>query len=1647
MKQRTVVLKNFGISRDPSVSKTDANFVWENVNIRLTASDDDTLLSATNERGTIMMTECKYGTLIGWNVLDSHLILFFTGTTDYIVRYDFAENGDVLSASPATVFSGDLGFSTTNPIESVVSYESEDVQKIYWVDGLHVLRSCNFMASYVGQSADVFDSNRGTETQLSITISKDNGGSTRSNGTMQYFVTAYNKLGVETGIIAESSLVYLSPMDRGGAADETNSNRIIINIAGTYGCGFDYVRLYGVLRTSQNGQTTAYIISEVPIAGSSEGVVTIVDNGANYLGTTDASVLLFLGSKEVVPGTIAQKDNTLFLGNLDVRSNDYDTLDSLATECRDSHTGLSNVVNFDDYLHIPIEKASGSYPYTSQLNLESSGMKVFKANEKYRFAVVFKKPNGDKSKAFWIGDAVCDEYPKMTDGNVKYRIPKAYLPERMTNEAARLGYKYAQLHMAQATYADRSVKAQGFLNPTVFNLWDRYNNQPYARPSWMTRPNLGNVEFMHIASLHNANTKSAEIQSNYWEENQPKAYYAKDDDGIINMYVPEAWAARPQQAEELVDSTGAGFILDMAYKKTSDGEVTVQRAYIMIYKTSETNVPETIDGYSPDPLVWEYVRTVNICSASRFKYNWTEFSAYAQETCEDDGILRLYYNLNDSALEAIKSNLSEGTNRTPVLCNTAVVLTDGAVITDLTSTGTFCQYSRQHYFVDANIVTFHSPEVEYEQINVDRNTGLKLRIVGAAQISASSTDLEVQVTDSDYVGNNVMKYDYSTPNMSTSVGTLTAAPMYYDSVTTDNTEDETVAIEPAKGYYMTYMWHKSGSIINYTNGAGKSFANIAMKRFANRQFSYYSHYVTMMRDYMVSYTPKCIRQISGSSPGIYEIDTVDGTKSYSANVPATVMTPPNFKYPIYRSRRASETYDSAMSVISTTRADSAVTVTYNSRPHLVISLPSSSSPTAVNSMVVLPARYSSNGGDVFDMNETYAVNYLSLIDKWSYSSGSVTVYLKITNYARDTSETSLYGALRRTLSIVTSGYYLAAVVIRSFDGQVRQALDNTEFTVDSITLSTHSSMNVEGNILALTFLMTKNVYEGGVYLYRGSLPVNICGEASKLYAGWSGKTLSDTSIVQAPVTIDSFTDADAPYLWIAELYEDYGTDDTRYGGVSASAVQNNVFIPCGPDTPMTAPVPGYEGDTYFQRYDCLVGYPQSTNDRNQLIDIASVMLETHVNLDGRTDKDRGVCQLADIDYTQFGAVNMVYSQSNDFFPSRVFDEMTNQGKYPTTVTWSKEKHPLETNDTWMNVTLASTLTMDPSFGPLNAIRSYKNTLVAFQNKGISELLFNPRVQISTSDGVPVEIANSGKMEGKRTISNHYGCFNKWSVVEGRNGLYFKDDLSKEILRFDGQSIEPLSSKARLDVWVRNHSYNLAWDPASGGNTVSFFDRNESEVYFVNPAADADDIAPAIVYNEKLGAFTSFYSYAGVPLMVNVLGRLVTYKSSYLWRMHEGFYNTFFGEYRPSSITWRICPEPYGDKIWTNIEYRTDFIEVLDSTSAAFKYDEGEAAAGAVGYMKDITFDTMKVWNEYQNTGSIDMSYTGTTGLKSTTEADTRKKFRIWRADIPRDPGSANKMDRIRNPWIYLKLTKNYSAAIDRIRMEMHDLLIKYYSYE
>lgn len=460
---------------------------------------------------------------------------------------------------------------------------------------------------------------------------------------------------------------------------------------------------------------------------------------------------------------------------------------------------------------------------------------------------------------------------------------------------------------------------------------------------------------------------------------------------------------------------------------------------------------------------------------------------------------------------------------------------------------------------------------------------------------------------------------------------------------------------------------------------------------------------------------------------------------------------------------------------------------------------------------------------------------------------------------------------------------------------------------------------------------------------------------------------------------------------------------------------------------------GNEGDTYFQRWDSVKTIPNSDDDDNQVFDAASVMIETHINLDGRTDLDRGTQKLASVDYTQFGSLNTVYSQADNYLASVDYDEQFNADSYPSSITWTQQKSANADIDEWMHITLASSLALDGDKGKVQALRRFNNSIVAFQDKGIAEVLFNSRTQLSTTEGVPVEIANSGKVEGKRYISNKYGTTNKWSIVEGKAGIYFVDALSKAFCQWDGSStIKSLSDSLGFSTWFKRLNTTDAWEPKwfDKDTVLALYDKVRSEVYLVTGREGEQEDAPCLVYNELLGTFTSFYDYSKMSLLVNLENRLIGGQGHTLYFQNEGYYGDFFGSIFPYSVTFRATPNPYSEKIWTNLDYRADAYRVLDDNGNLTVREQELITGDETICQHEETFSKITVWNEYQTTGTVN--------------AKPVKKFRTWRWAIPRAAKTGtNKygLDRIRNPWIFIKL----QAETDKKDlMQIHDVTVKYF---
>ena len=183
------------------------------------------------------------------------------------------------------------------------------------------------------------------------------------------------------------------------------------------------------------------------------------------------------------------------------------------------------------------------------------------------------------------------------------------------------------------------------------------------------------------------------------------------------------------------------------------------------------------------------------------------------------------------------------------------------------------------------------------------------------------------------------------------------------------------------------------------------------------------------------------------------------------------------------------------------------------------------------------------------------------------------------------------------------------------------------------------------------------------------------------------------------------------------------------------------------------------------------------------------------------------------------------------------------------------------------------------------------------------------------------------------------------------------------------------------------------------------------------------------------------------MMTNVDDRFVSFRGRHLWRQNEGLYCNFFGIQYNYWTQYRITPDPFGDKIWTNVDYRADFYEILDDNGDMIipeisMIQENDVEAEEL-YRANETFDTLKIWNEYQQTKDLDLH------KDSSVTDPARKKFRIWRVTIPRaikEGKNKFSLDRIRNPWINLKLTKKLVGHEDENNrlVQLNDITVRYF---
>lgn len=483
---------------------------------------------------------------------------------------------------------------------------------------------------------------------------------------------------------------------------------------------------------------------------------------------------------------------------------------------------------------------------------------------------------------------------------------------------------------------------------------------------------------------------------------------------------------------------------------------------------------------------------------------------------------------------------------------------------------------------------------------------------------------------------------------------------------------------------------------------------------------------------------------------------------------------------------------------------------------------------------------------------------------------------------------------------------------------------------------------------------------------------------------------------------------------ILEVVKPYNKD-VMYGGVTKDAMYNATWIPCGPTVAIKNEGFTVEykwGDTYMQRHECLKTYPFTQEDKNQVIEIISFLCETRINISGRYDRNKGNISNLNVSPINFNLFNPVYNQLDNFFSYRILEDSyyTTQN-FPNQITWSKEKQSGAEIDAYTNLTLASTYDLDGSKGKIVSLKTYNNSIFCFQDRGISNILFNSRVQIPTSDSIPIEISNSYKLDGHRYIAEGMGCDNKHKIKDTPSGIYFIDTLSNKLFNIGSETVDITTTK-NMSSWFK-----------SNGTSINklVYDNTHNDLYLITDST-------ALCFSEVLGQFTSFMDYNNVQLMESYgTNVFVLHTNTSLYKLFSGDYNYFFDSYKPWGFTFISNGVDNSlsdfDKIFSNIDYRLDIKEL------------GE-------YKHDKSLDYIRVENEYQDTGEVALVNRKLIDNKvtySSSNTNLKKKFRVWRIQIPRD--ETHKMDRIRNTWCKITLGNNGNTNSQSV---LHDLNVQYY---
>lgn len=446
-------------------------------------------------------------------------------------------------------------------------------------------------------------------------------------------------------------------------------------------------------------------------------------------------------------------------------------------------------------------------------------------------------------------------------------------------------------------------------------------------------------------------------------------------------------------------------------------------------------------------------------------------------------------------------------------------------------------------------------------------------------------------------------------------------------------------------------------------------------------------------------------------------------------------------------------------------------------------------------------------------------------------------------------------------------------------------------------------------------------------------------------------------------------------LYIAELYQEVSASDI-YGGTDKDSIAHHTWLPIGEWVVVdksAAVLQGY-GDTFIGRWECLKTHVFSADEAQGYNDITSLIVESDINLESRYDKFSGIKEASKLDISKFNLYNSVYDQQDNLFTYSSLTDNESLNDFTNQICWSGVKTLGEELDTWCQINVGVNTDVQGEYGILRNLVTYKNSIYCFQDNAVYKLNYNARTAVSTDDNLPIQISSNYNVESPLLLKDNCGINNFNQVVKTSNALYFLDSSRRRIFTLGEDDVIKDLSGAK---GVNSLLYKL------GNPKRVLSDSIIQDVYF-----NFENIS--LGFNEELMEFTSLYSYHKADYLFSLDSTTYAICDNKIFKQRDGEYGSFLGENDSYYIELLANEYPTRTKTFTNVDFYSSAGGpiVFDNIDTKTSYQEGSAVLN---------------WSQYK-------------------PSNVKRKFRLWRINIPRD--KENSLDRMRDTWCRIKLTKN-----------------------